>query len=774
MSRGVARRGYSQPHVSRIHVERDHTWQSHLINYLVIALFVAILLYPLLIGRTLYWGDISLYFEPMQYFARDVLRQGRLPLWNPYIMCGQPYIGNPQTAVFYPFSLLAPFLTAPKFISWYVLLHMYLCGAFMYLYLQRHTRSSRAALVGGLVYVGSSCLVSRLQFPTMVGSAPYFPLLLALIDRYIAKPSLGCWLGIGVSIGLLVLAGHPQMAYLTLLTCSLYALWQCISPSSPSEHGIFSAKSWQSGNLPRMMRARVNMPIIFQLCLAVVVGICVAAVQLIPIVEMTISSTRERMTPFGANRFYLDLSHLGTLLFPHLFGHPATADYHGGGNAWEPAIFIGWLPLVAIGLALYKLTSDVRHTRFWLWAAIITLWLSTGIAGGLFWIAFYLIPGLANFHDPARFLVISTVAACFLTAQGVDRLLFNQTLNRKLSRNGLSTIAILLTAIPLIGYGWEWNPTRSNDIPDAYTSTAMVPPTVRSYLPAHDSYWKRFISDSYSDYGPESNLRSVVNSGMSNTQMMEHIETAAGYEPVPITASAEFDGLTRLAFLRDEPTLSVLVRLMGVSDVYLTNHHFLYSADVDTEQQLKGDIRVLHPSYIDADGTELRAWTVPYARHVEGKLRIQSALCDPGFDPDMVAIVSGLRKDMEPLVVPEFVDSANLSRPKTLTKIVDRNSNSVLITANAGSTNAILIYSSACFPGWHAYLDGKRMDILCVDGAFIGLQIGPGSHTVQLVYEPQSLYLGIYVLCASIAFLAGTSGWCVVRRIGHGGGIAHA
>ncbi len=48
-------------------------------------------------GRALYWGDIGLYFGPMLSFLHQQLQAGRIPLWNPWILCGTPYDGNPQT-----------------------------------------------------------------------------------------------------------------------------------------------------------------------------------------------------------------------------------------------------------------------------------------------------------------------------------------------------------------------------------------------------------------------------------------------------------------------------------------------------------------------------------------------------------------------------------------------------------------------------------------------------------------------------------------------------
>ena len=57
-----------------------------------------------LFGRVLGGYDTFVYFYPLRLVPRRALRHGRLPLWNPYLFAGTPYLANPQTAVFYPGS----------------------------------------------------------------------------------------------------------------------------------------------------------------------------------------------------------------------------------------------------------------------------------------------------------------------------------------------------------------------------------------------------------------------------------------------------------------------------------------------------------------------------------------------------------------------------------------------------------------------------------------------------------------------------------------------
>ena len=60
----------------------------------------------LLTDRVLAGYDLSTYFYPYRQYAALTLRQANLPLWNPYLFQGAPFLANQQTAVLYPPNLL--------------------------------------------------------------------------------------------------------------------------------------------------------------------------------------------------------------------------------------------------------------------------------------------------------------------------------------------------------------------------------------------------------------------------------------------------------------------------------------------------------------------------------------------------------------------------------------------------------------------------------------------------------------------------------------------
>src|SRR5688500_14323367 len=47
-------------------------------------------------------GDTFLYFYPYWEYRAEALLAGRLPLWNPLLFMGAPFLANSQAGVLYP------------------------------------------------------------------------------------------------------------------------------------------------------------------------------------------------------------------------------------------------------------------------------------------------------------------------------------------------------------------------------------------------------------------------------------------------------------------------------------------------------------------------------------------------------------------------------------------------------------------------------------------------------------------------------------------------
>ena len=97
-------------------------------------------------------GDLATQMYPWRTYAAQSIREGVLPVWNPFIMGGTPFLANAQSALFYPPHLL--FYVLPFSLAWSLMfgLHAVLAGFFTFLFLKAIDCDDWSAIAGGLIF----------------------------------------------------------------------------------------------------------------------------------------------------------------------------------------------------------------------------------------------------------------------------------------------------------------------------------------------------------------------------------------------------------------------------------------------------------------------------------------------------------------------------------------------------------------------------------------------------------------------------------------------
>ena len=98
-------------------------------------------LWPLgLTNRILAGVDALTYFTPYWAYRMEMFRSGQIPLWNPYLFLGVPFLANPQAAVLYPLHWPLSWLRAEQALVWSAILHTWLAAGFAYTFGRRSLR----------------------------------------------------------------------------------------------------------------------------------------------------------------------------------------------------------------------------------------------------------------------------------------------------------------------------------------------------------------------------------------------------------------------------------------------------------------------------------------------------------------------------------------------------------------------------------------------------------------------------------------------------------
>jgi hypothetical protein len=482
-------------------------WRSLLLNLLalgLLALATAGFFWRILFAGA--WmpaggGDLAALLYPTYHLAAQSLKSGVIPLWNPYLWGGTPFVADIQASLFYPINLIY-FLLAPQVTYRGVMLlsifHFWLAGVGMYLFLRSllpgrrveerkngsvqdqasfapaHLRTSafwRAislpSLFGALAFMFSDYFIVHFGNLNLIAQAAWLPFIFLFYHRSLSerRPGLAVWAGVFLAIA--VTAGHIQPLLIIALGLgwdSLYHLgltfvrWR-------AESNTFSLREWSS--------AKHLLPLA-TFAITLVVGLGLAAFVLLPAYEMVAYTPRADYSYAQASAYSLSPAQLVGLLVPNFFGRdPAT---HWG--VWD-RVEVGYAGVLTLLLALFALLAATRvnksssqriggsaresvfsaeGTYRFVSLAVFGLLLAMGGYTVLHGWLYELLPGLGGMRAPARFVFLMDFALAALAALGLDGLIrgadeqVRPALGRILRVAPWVVGAVTLFALPLAFY----------------------------------------------------------------------------------------------------------------------------------------------------------------------------------------------------------------------------------------------------------------------------------------------------------------------------------
>jgi hypothetical protein len=335
------------------------------------------------------------YMYPYRFFAAEALKAGRVPLWNPHIYFGAPFLANLQSAVFYPPHVLFLLLPTASAMNWSVVLHLGLCAYFGYLAARIVVGvDALSAVVGGALFGLSGFVGAQVGHLNQLNAAAWLPLALVALHQALERRSPRWVAALAVVLGVQLLAGHAQESYMTVALLGGYALFRVLLAA---RRGVVSV-AWESVWAGVTLGAGG----------ALAAGL--AAVQLLPSSELTAYSIRATgMTFAEAASFSLPPRELFVGLLP-TFGlaSPTSNEY------------LAWIGFSGLALMLFAVLFRVRRPMvFFLFTlALISFMLALGDHFPVYQWAFKL-PGVRLFRVPARWLMLTTFADAMLAAAGL-------------------------------------------------------------------------------------------------------------------------------------------------------------------------------------------------------------------------------------------------------------------------------------------------------------------------------------------------------------------
>ncbi|MHB1295297.1 MAG: oligosaccharide flippase family protein [Anaerolineae bacterium] len=359
------------------------------------------------------------------------IKAGELPLWNPYIFAGVPFLAAGQHSAMYPPSVLFYLLPLTAAYGWFAALHTFLAGLFTYLFARTLRVGRPGSAIAAVTFMFCGFMVVSNVHPMIVAAAVWLPLILAFIERVVRRAEEGILrpaaylpdliLG-AVAFGMVLLAGHPEMYYYVALIAAAYALYRLVA-------------------LRRNLRCALA--VAGGLLTMALLGVGVGAAQWLPLLDVVRYNFRQGGAALSqVLEWAYPKRHLLALLLPDFYGNPAHHSYldlfsgqqttvtvnalgqsignifWGTKNYVEGAFYVGTLPLILATLALWR--SRIRQRVFLAVTAVVALLFAFG--SPLYWII-YQLPGFSQVHTPFRWVYVLGLCAALLAGIGADALL---------------------------------------------------------------------------------------------------------------------------------------------------------------------------------------------------------------------------------------------------------------------------------------------------------------------------------------------------------------
>lgn len=321
-----------------------------------------------------------------QSYLVNTLRSGHLPLWNPYVFAGTPFLANPQTGVFYPIHWLKILfanggLLPLNVFQIFTLIEIGIGGIFFYFLMKQFVKKQASALFGTLVYVISpSIFALMMTSATIISTIIWWPLLLLCSEKFIKTSQRQYLIFLSFTLAFSWFAGHPSIFFFNGL--GLFIYW------------VLRADWYRIGYFLKW------------LLLSLVAAVGLIAVQLLPALEFLRLSSRSSLVYPAAVAAPPFLKFLASLLTPESYASSTI-------TVGALAIFFSIITLIVI--------KNSKVVRSW-WIFLLTvIILFCGLA--IFSHHFQTVPLLYNlirYYD--RILYLPIFALAVLAGIGLDSL----------------------------------------------------------------------------------------------------------------------------------------------------------------------------------------------------------------------------------------------------------------------------------------------------------------------------------------------------------------
>lgn len=708
-------------------------------------------------------GIVFTQIVPWTRAARDAIRSGDAPLWNRNSAAGSPLLANQQTAIYHPFTLVGLLLTIGKSFTLSAALRLFCVSFFTFVFLREQDIGTSGAFWGAIAFTFCVFHVVWLLFPLGLASMMLMPCL-AGAHEVVLRPRPAAYVLLVIALSCSVLGGHPESALWVWITAVVYAVFLrrkmgvlSLTASAFAISMLLTAFFW----LPTLSALRYTSRYgAMQSRIANPANHGLSYEWLLPLVTPNVLGTAVEGTyrpPRGSHAAvlndygevasgYAGLSTLGLAIAAPFVVRRRRGLVFAFALMAIAFFTIAEVPIWRDALRSIPLAGISLHQRLRL------LWcLGTCIA------AAFTIDAVAQGESPKRVafaLLASALGAAVIyairdpafvlqsklalaqaivpiAAAGILAILFFLGITRP-------TIAVALVFIDLVIASYKYNPPVQPR--DFYPVTGAIRflQSARPPFRMAAAGWS-FLPDTPSYYGIED---------IKTTDPVQH---------------ARYMRLLK-GFLRvPQDSYDLLISDYSQPFFDFLNVRFIYVPPDQSINDARFGLR-----YQGADGSVFENRTA-----LPRYFLVKECIIQPDFDQTigLLKTIADFRQTAVVDQVPPQVRRLGLAAAGGSILLSDGEARIRSYAANATEIEvrnrswALLVSSDVSWPGWRAYVNGRRLPPVIVNGAFVGCFVPPGGGRVSFRYRPDQFDTGLKLAgVGGIVLIAFVIAWARFRR----------
>jgi hypothetical protein len=375
------------------------------------------LCWPMLGGGFLLGDDQYVAGYGFRLFGAEMVRQtGHIPEWNPYLFGGLPYIAAQHGDIFYPTAWLRWVLPIDTAMNLGFAGHIVLAGATMYALLRGLRTGWIGSIVGGLSYELTG-IVASLVRPGHDGKlfvSALAPLAFLALLRAVRLGRTDGYGLLALVVGLCMLSPHYQMTYYLLVAAGLWTVFLVFfDPERPAGRPRAAALGFALA--------------------AVLLGVAVAAIQVLPFLQYLPYSPRAAGGPSGgwayATGFSMPPEEIVTTILPQFNG---VLEHYWGRNFFK--LHTEYLGAVVVVLAALGIRDGERRHLVRALGGIALLFLLVAFGGHTpFYRLWYeVMPMMKKVRAPGMAFFLVALPVAIFAGLGAERLCRRQVTLRQL------------------------------------------------------------------------------------------------------------------------------------------------------------------------------------------------------------------------------------------------------------------------------------------------------------------------------------------------------